>query len=229
MKATAGVLMLMAAAAGACVAQQPGPAELAVPRGAPIVLDGRLGETEWADALELPVAGGGRVRIKQDSSFVFLAIQGREEGFPTVCLGGPDVVRVIHASAALGDVSYHRTPAQRWLPLLPGFVWTMRDPALTPAALAQRAEFLRGQGWVGSTFRMGAGTERELQISHEFIGSGRPSIAVIWFGTATGSSGASSLLPGQPVGCSDRDLVYGTVPRALDFDPENWLRLRLSP
>lgn len=128
-----------------------------------MVIDGRMGEGEWDRAATQRLPDGTLIRLQQDGRHVFLGIAAAQQGFPSLCVAQGETVRILHASAALGSVTYKRS-AQEWTTGDTEFVYGMRNTALTEEARAERSEYLSRHGWLASTYRMGEGRVYELQI-----------------------------------------------------------------
>ncbi len=219
-------LALLLADAAAFAAEPPA---VHVPRGTPVVIDGRLSEGEWDRAATQRLPDGTLIRLQHDGRHVFLGIAAAQQGFPSLCVAQGETVRILHASAALGSVTYKRS-AQEWTTGDTEFVYGMRNTALTEEARAERSEYLSRQGWLASTYRMSEGRVYELQISLALLPE-TSTLAVAYFVPA-GDSGSvrawpESLVPGD--GCADDKLVRGYVPPKLRFEPKPWAALRMDP
>src|SRR5690242_5877828 len=79
-----------------------------VPTGSKPAIDGVISPGEWNDAGDFHLAGGGELRIKRDAKYLYLALSGVANGFAQIYLAYGDTIRVLHASAALGEIRYHR-------------------------------------------------------------------------------------------------------------------------
>ena len=189
-----------------------------------IVIDGRLDEPQWASGTVQGAKSGVVVRMFRDAVSLFLGITAPVEGYASVCLGSPDVVRILHASAALGAIEY-RPSGNVWSTLANGFVYGMRDTAVTEAAASARRAYLAEHGWVASTARMGGGRSQEFQIDLGRMPKGAR-IAVGYYGLA----GQGSVL-GWPDdlrtsdGCAAIELVRGMTPGTLSFDSARWMAI----
>jgi hypothetical protein len=213
---------------GASLSTQAGPA-VRVPRAAPVVIDGRMDESEWEGSVLQRLAGGGELRLRHDGRSLFLGITSPRQSFVSVCVARTDSVRILHASAALGSVAYGHT-ADEWRTGDSAFVYGMRNPALTEPASRERADYLSRHGWVASTFRMGGGRVQELQIALDRH-AGMQAVALALF-VPQGDSGTVVSWPGTLAptdGCAEPRLVRGYVPPRLRFAPAGWARLILQP
>jgi hypothetical protein len=202
--------------------------QLDVPRGAPVVIDGKIDAAEWNGAATHGFADGSVIRLRHDGRHLFVGLTSTRKGFPSVCTARGDVVRVLHASAALGSVTYDRS-ANGWIARETEFAYGMRNPDLTEQARGERLDYLSRHGWVGSTFRMGDGQVQELQISLDLL-STTPRLALGYFATAENAGTVipwpGSLRPDD--GCANEQLVRGQVPKQLRFEPTEWATLKLA-
>lgn len=194
--------------------------ELDVPRAAASVLDGEVGEEEWKGGVVRLLGGGGEARFQRDEDRLYVAIQGRAEGWSHVYLGDEDEIRVLHASAALGDAVYRRSSDDRWAPVSE-FTWEMRETAITSEANAAREAYMARHGWVATTSGMGDPVEHEFAIDLDAI----PVAARIVVLHATDPSD-TIVWPSTEDAVRDPGLVRGSTPSELVFDPSSWANIR---
>ncbi|MEW5915730.1 MAG: hypothetical protein AB1762_04970, partial [Gemmatimonadota bacterium] len=162
-------------------------------------------------------------------NFLYVAVESSRSGFVSLCLVDGDSVRILHASAALGSVRYGRSGAT-WSSPDTAFVYGMRNTDTTDSARHERQSYLAQHGWVATTVRMGRGFQHEMQIALEHLGRA-PRIAVAFFVIGTGDAWSIQRWPDDlsaQDGCNDANLVRGSVPRGLRFDPSAWAELRFS-
>lgn len=199
-----------------------------IPRSStPVVIDGKVDVAEWANAVRGASAPGGlQVRLQHDGSALYIAVEAPADGFTSLCLGTNDRVQVLHASAALGAVDYRRTGGP-WAPDQALFVYGMRDPSMTEAAIAQRHAYFTEHGWVASTARMGGNRVQEFKIDMTRIAT---RLAIGYYVTAdTGSVLTWPASMSMNDGCAAMPLVRGTVTGGLTFDPSRWAPISLGP
>ena len=198
-----------------------------VPRANPIVVDGRVDVAEWSAArLESTSPSGLKVRLQHDGAALYVAVQSPVDGYTSLCLGTSDRVQIFHASAALGAVDYRRTGGP-WAPDQALFVYGMRDPSMTEAAVQQREAYFEQNGWVASTARMGGDRVQEFKIDMTRIAT---RLAIGYYATA----GTGSVLTWPETmsvndGCAALPLVRGTVTAGLTFEPSRWAPISLGP
>lgn len=194
-----------------------------------IVLDGRVDSAEWSGAAVRAIDGGVTARLQHDGRHLYIAVVGAHFGFTSLCAARGDSVRILHASAALGAVTYTRR-GDEWTSRDTAFTYGMRNPDTTAAARAERAAYLAANGWVANTARMGGGLAQEFQISLDQLGN-PPRLALGRFVPITGASPEIAHWPATVQatdGCVASRLVSGYVPSPLRFDPTRWLALRLQ-
>lgn len=199
-----------------------------VPRGPAPVIDGRIEETEWRGAAVERLDNGLTVRLMHDGQFLFLAVTSTGEGFPSACVAQADTVRILHASAALGSVTYTSRDG-RWSTKDTAFGYGMRNTALTDGAREERKVYLTQHGWVGSTARMGQGRNHELQVSLAMMDL-RPRLALGYFRMAGEGDRVTwpAFLADSTEGCAELRLIQGWVVERPRFDPTRYPELELA-
>jgi hypothetical protein len=195
---------------------------LTVPRGGAVTIDGRVDDTEWRNATRIEHPAGTVVRLLRDADYLYVGITSDRQGFASVCVAHGNDVHVLHASAALGAVTY-RPSGDVWQSPDTAFRYSMRSTALDDAARSQRATYLAENGWVASTVRMGNDQRsQEMQLSLRRF----PlpfSIALARWLLTTSSSEAWPATITDHDGCFSQQLVRGSVPQDLRFKPSFWL------
>ena len=71
-----------------------------------IQLDGVISDGEWENVTEHKLAGGGRLMMKKENKILFVAMIGNKKAWAHVYLSHRDTIKVLHASAALGEARY---------------------------------------------------------------------------------------------------------------------------
>ena len=125
-----------------------------VPRGPAVTIDGSVNDGEWRNAFRMEHPAGTVVRLMRDADHLYLGVTSDRQGFASLCVAIGDEVHVLHASAALGRVTY-RPSGEVWNSPDTAFRYGMRSTALDDAARSERAAYLAENGWVASTVRMG--------------------------------------------------------------------------
>jgi hypothetical protein len=181
----------------------------------PPTVDGVIGPKEWSEARHEKLTGAGEVLLLRAGADLYVAVIGAKPGYPSLCVGNFQHVEVLHASAALGSVSYTRAGSQ-WLRGKP-FEWRVRDvPGPATALLAERESFLTEYGWLSTASRAGAPT-REFRIK---LGPERRRLGVVFLSTDTMET--AYWPASMSDGCRNLELLRGDAPAALQLNPSQW-------
>lgn len=207
------------------LAGQGGP-EVQVPTGPPIVMDGTIEEAEWRGAARFDMDGGGEVMLRLQGGNLLVGVRGAGPGFPHVALSFGDSIWVLHASGALGSITYARDHGEVW-EMGRGPVWEMRDTTMSPAAREAREAYFGLHGWVASTGRMGAPGEAEFIILLDRFGGEESRIGVACL--VIPPEDAPPRWPGgDPDDLNHQELLGGHTPGELHFRPSGWAGLILK-
>lgn len=142
---------------------------VSVPSSQPAVIDGVLGEDEWADAVVFEMSDGAALRVMYSGETLYVAVAGADIGAVNVVMGTGETILILHSSAALGSALYEPGPAG-W-DLTYGFSWCCRDRNDETA----RPNLLAEEGWQANIGFTGDPGVVEYQITIPWRGS---SIAV---------------------------------------------------
>jgi hypothetical protein len=212
--ALAGAMQAKAQATGTAVV---------VPRGGIITIDGRVNDAEWRNALRVENPAGTVVRLLRDADHLYLGVSSERQGFVSLCLARNNEVHVLHASAALGAVTY-RPSGDVWSSADTAFRYGMRNTAIDEDARSQRAAYLAENGWVASTVRMGNDQRsQEMQIALARFPLPFSIALARWLFTNTSESWPATISDHD--GCFSLPLVRGGVPQGLLFKPAFWLTI----
>lgn len=196
------------------VALSSSPTAMSVPR-----VDGTLQKGEWSNASRFRMDDGGEIWVLRDRTELFVAVRGTDRGYPSLCIGRPGHVEILHASAALGAVTYERERTT-WRLQVP-FVWSMRSEPVDPVAKRrERARFFRMHGWLSTASRSDSPT-REFRI--------RSSPTRTWLGVVylhKKDMHVTYWPHSMGRGCRDLELVKGNAPDRPSFVPTSWHPLR---
>ncbi|HBS29097.1 MAG TPA: hypothetical protein DEB06_06520 [Phycisphaerales bacterium] len=195
------------------------------------VVDGTMSDAEWAGSLKIE-RHGQTVWLRADAERVYIGIRGAGPAITTVCIDEPERVRVLHASAALGEVSYDRKDGAL---KLRGPVEYARQPAgdAEGASAAREAHFA-AHGWTGSVVGVGAPGVTELAISREALGlsEGKEQsfpLALSLLSMAGGKGAGKFTLPdGLSDATVDRRMQAGMFLESAAFTPESWAVLTIG-
>jgi hypothetical protein len=207
----------------------PEPTVVDVSRVAPtaVVIDGVHSPAEWDRAASVSLADSTILRFQHDGRHLFFAIAASRRGFASVCTARGDSVRVLHASAALGSVTYTGRGDTFSSPDT-AFTYGMRGTDTTEPARAERRAYLAQHGWVSTTVNMGRSVVHEMQIALDQLDR-PPRIALGYF--VIGATTSIVAWPGSMSasdGCVAMRLVSGYVPTGLQFTSADWAELRLQ-
>lgn len=186
--------------------------------GAPTI-DGTLTDYEWASAWKAKLEGGGEVRLLAEGKFLFVAIRGpRAPGLASVCVAKGKTVRILHASAAIGDAAFERW-GDMWMKRK-AFEWTLRDsPRGTVPSDDVKAEWLLKSGWLANASASGS-VVREFKIYIKDVDS----IGVAYL--ATEDPMAVAYWPSSMHDdCRSLKIPQGYLPDTARFDPSSWYQL----
>jgi hypothetical protein len=183
------------------------------------VIDGRIGDQEWSASRREPLAGGGgEVQLLARGEFLYVAVRGPRSGLASLCVAKGKSVRILHASAAIGDAIFERW-GDVWMKRK-DFEWTLRDsPRMTPVTQQARTETLGKAGWIANASAAGS-TEREFQILLKdvesvgvtFLATSEPMLVSYWPSTMSDD-------------CRTVKIPQGYLPDRARFDPASWQRV----
>lgn len=181
----------------------------------PPVVDGDIAPEEWSGARRETLVGGGEVLVLRAGSDLYVAVKGAGNGFPSLCVGDANRVDVMHASAALGTVTYKRTK-DGWSRGNP-FEWRVRDlPEPSPTLQGERDAFFKDFKWLANASRTGA-PAREFKIR---LDGERVFLGVVFLSTDTMQ--AAYWPASMDDGCRELDLLRGEAPGSLALEPSRW-------
>lgn len=196
---------------------------IAVPRRPAPTIDGTLADAEWRGAATRRASDGSEVLLLHDGRFLFLGVRAVKPGFVSACVIRKDTVRVLHASAALGDVAY--VPGDATWRVAAKFAWGMRARELNDDTRRRQRQYLDSAGWLGSTMQLSP-TGKELQIPLALMQPGDERIA---FGYYVANDGPVIAFPETlRDGCPDPRVVSGFLPETVSFRARDWARLTIQ-
>jgi hypothetical protein len=170
----------------------------------------------------LPMAGGGDVSMRRDGNSLHVVVRGPRAGLASLCLGSESRIRILHASAAVGEAVYERDGA-RWLRRT-NFDFKLRDGGTGPPTEADRQAYLTAMGWVANSSRTGD-APREFTVR---LGDDAAFLGVTFL--ATSESMALSHWPASMHDdCRAVKVAQGFLPDTAAFDPASWHRISRVP
>jgi len=202
---------------------------LNIPKGTTITVDGRMGDREWADALQVEFIGGEVLKIKQDGRYLYLYIKGETPGVASLGIHTRDSIQILHASAGLITARYVQEGAH-WRQIEP-FRSEKQDAIRNQANhQAWMAQNLDVYGWCATilpramTPDFDTSLATEFKISLDLLENGASSLSLAFFQRT-----ARRRLAYAPAGLADdalnESMVRGENRERLDFRPDTWMRL----
>jgi hypothetical protein len=195
---------------------------IAVPHGPAPRLDGRAEGWDQAAVVLLPDAS--ELRLLHDGSSLFIGLLTASERIGSICIASGSQVRVLHASMALGDVTY-TARADGWR-RGPDFAWGMRETDLLDATQRRRAAWYAEHGWVATTAPMSRPLhllQFRVAVDAHRVDDLRLAVAHL----AMTGAGAVVRWPDGGDDCGRAELVQGAAPETAQFRPQEWSGLRL--
>jgi hypothetical protein len=166
-----------------------------------------------------PMIGGGEVTMRQDADNLRVTVTGPRAGLASLCVGDESRVRILHASAAIGEATYERS-GDRWI-LKAGFDFRLRDTRTGPPSDADRTSYLSTMGWVANASRAGDAVRAftvRLSDPIRFVG--------VTF-LATDEPMAVSHWPApMDDDCRAVKIAQGYLPDSAQFRPAGWHRIK---
>lgn len=182
------------------------------------VVDGRLGAGEWAGAARHALTGGGELYLLAQGDLLYVGIRGSKPGLASLCVASGDRVRILHASAAVGEGGYVKDGAS-WAKRT-DFEFALRDsPRGGGPTAADRAAYFQKTGWVANASATGS-PEREFQIRLADV----EAIGVTYL--AIDEPMAMAYWPASlDDDCRALKMAQGYLPAAARFSTASWHRV----
>ena len=186
-----------------------------------VSLDGVITVAEQDSAQNSLREGESALFIRRVGNMLWIAIESESIGVVSLCVGGDDEVKILHASAALGAITFFQqgttwTTSER-------FSWSLRDTSMSTSAMSKRQEYLNEQGWVATTSSMGHSGHSEFLLSGDRFSISNLHLAVGIMPRSRPDEiiGFPSANAGE---CASGDLVRGITPETgLSFQPSLWI------
>lgn len=182
-------------------------------------IDGVIGVTEWSGARHEALVGDGELLLLRKNNYLYVAVIGADSGLVSLCTGDLERVEILHASAALGSVSYTRTNSQ-WLRGEP-FEWHLRDVSESSKPLSvKRESFFEEHHWLANSSRVQT-PKREFKIK---LGRHRQFLSVVFLLL---DNMKVAYWPASTNGdCRNLRLLRGWAPDSLKFEPSTWHKIK---
>jgi hypothetical protein len=162
--------------------------------------------------------GGGEVSIRKTADELHVVVTGPRAGLASLCAADDSRVRILHASAAIGEATYEPA-AGAWL-LKSTFDFKLRDSRRDgPPADADRSQYFNVMGWVANASNAG-NPRREFRIrlaglrflGITFMTTDEPMAVSYWPSTVTDD-------------CTSVKVAQGFLPERAQFQPATWHRI----
>lgn len=164
------------------------------------------------------LTNGGELTTRRDGDILHVSVVGPRTGLASLCVGDATQVRILHASAAVGDALYEKADGG-WT-LKHGFAWRLRDApsAAVPAAAAEA--FFAETGWVANASHAGSPkrdfririTDRTQFLGVTYLSVTDPMAVSYWPNTLSDD-------------CKQMKIGQGFLPDVAQFRPETWTRI----
>jgi hypothetical protein len=200
---------------------------LVVPAGPRPTLDGTILKDEWKQAIRRPFTNGGSVRFLLNDDRLYVGVRGKDAGWSHLVLQDGERVRVLHASNALGDVAYSKPKQGAWK-LEGPFQWEPSGPLEQRELPRLLEKHLETHGWTATNNNAGRPTDIEFEI--DLVAMNRPDRVrlVVVHSTDDVSVPLSVWPPKAKDDSINRELMNGSPPDEVRFNPKEWGVLKLS-
>jgi hypothetical protein len=192
---------------------------IAVTLGAAVTLSVMAAAAVQRPAGPQPLAGGGDVTLRRQGDDLLIAVNGPRAGLASLCVGDDTRVRILHASAAVGEATYERS-GDTWA-LTSKFDFKLRDTRAGPPSEQERNDYFSSMGWVANASRAGD-PKREFRV--------RVTGAIQFVGVTFFTTDEPTLISHWPASMDDDcravRVAQGFLPGTATFRPGSWHRVR---
>ena len=187
----------------------------------PVILDGKIDENEWANATKYNLSDGGNLYVLHEKDILYFGIKGNSPGWAHVYLYWNDSVRVLHASAALGEQLYINEKG--FWKLQRNFSWELRESDYGVKLIQKQALYYAKNGWCANNNNTGDKITLEYKIDLKRFGTPEIKFAVLFTSDGKNKSHYPTKLNDDTL--LDK-LVSGTNPDSLHFMPQTWVNIK---
>ncbi|PHN01636.1 hypothetical protein [Flavilitoribacter nigricans] len=185
--------------------------------------DGTFSETELRRYQSLGTNGANEVLTEANDDYLKIGVKSGALYVANICLCNGDEMIILHASAALGKMTYQKTAEGKWPTPTEKFDFGMRETGLDKATIAKRKGYLQENGWIANTMEMGNPGETEFMISKELLRELGDEISIaVSLMPASDPDRIIDFPQGKAPGCAAKSLVGGYLEAAYDFQPGQW-------
>jgi hypothetical protein len=186
-----------------------------------IQLDGVISEAEWKGAKEFDLAGGGKLMMKKENNELYVAMISGKKGWAHVYLSHKDTVRVLHASAALGEARYVKENS--WWRTIQSFKWELRDREYNDELVKKQEEHYLQYGWAANNNNTGNGMTFEFKLDLSRTDNNPALFACAAVEIPMNIHYFPSSLNDNTI---LQRLVQGNTPDSLQFNTASWEKIR---
>ena len=186
-----------------------------------IRLDGKADEAEWKDAQKYELKNGGSMLVRKGENEIWVSLESSKKGWVQIYISAGDTIRVLHASAALGEARYVKQK-QLWH-AIQDFKYELRDRGYNEQVAAKQQDYFQKFGWTANNNNTGDGKTFEFKI--DLLRFGRSPVAMAYLILDDPNDPHYF-----PVTVNDHTilprLMQGYTPDSLSFDTGSWQKIR---
>lgn len=165
------------------------------------------------------LVGGGTVSMRRDGDRLLVTVTGPAAGLASLCLGDESRVRILHASAAIGQATYQKSGSS-WA-LAERFDFRLRETRTGPPPAADQRAYFDATGWVANANSAGT-APRAFAIRVD----GRARFLGVAFYTTSATGAVSYWPPTMSDDCVAVKVAQGFLPATAQFRPDTWHPVR---
>lgn len=184
-----------------------------------IHLNGKVDEVEWKGAKEYQINSDCKVFILQEKEVLYAALVSKKKIWAHTYLSDGETVQVMHASAALDDVTYRKVQSV-WR-TEETFQWGFREQVYTSDVQAKMDSYFQANGWVANNGNMADGKIIEFKI--DISQTGPLFFTCVMADYDLNLSHFPSIINDDTI---LPRLVQGNTPDSLKFEPVKWLKIK---
>jgi hypothetical protein len=198
-----------------------------VPTGDKPKLDGTITDREWKSAVTRKLSNDGSVRFLMTKDRLYVGVRGKAAGWSHLIVQDGRRIRVLHASNALGEVSYELQKDEAWS-LKGSLQWEVAGP-IPPRQLPRKLDqYLKKNGWTATNNNAGRPTDMEFEIDLAAMGRPKSLRVVVVYSTNDVAAPPSVWPPATKDDAVNRDLMNGEPPKKASLNPGSWGLLKLA-
>lgn len=186
-----------------------------------IKLDGKISKSEWAGAKEYNLSSGGKLYVLCKAETLYFGVKGNSPGWAHIYLYWKDSVRVLHASAGLGDQLYVNEK-DNWK-LQKAFSWENHKFEYGERLIQKQNSYYLKNGWCANNNNTGDNITLEYKVDLKRFGDIEVKFAALF----TSDAKSLSYYPGE---LNDNTLleklVSGSSPDNLQFKTQTWAKIK---